>query len=255
MRLRGIAKRLVYGPLGRFRYYGSWIHCSRDSSAFYVVCRDEVYEREIVQCIQAFARPNTFVFDVGANIGLMGAVAIHAQPTSTVVSFEPSPSSVPYLRKTVAGRSNWRLVEKALADKPGTLDFTVSNDSLFEGFKPNPRTGDQRTVQVPVSTLDAEWDALGCPEVSLVKIDVEGAEPMVFAGGDKLFRTRPVVITEWYTPYFSKYGTDPADLLQFAERYGYLIYSIPLQIPVRRIEDLSAQSVQASNFLLLPRTA
>ena len=253
MRVRGLAKRLIYGPMGRFRYYGSWIHFPRNSVAFRMVFEDGIYEPDIVRCVQTFTRPNTHFLDVGANIGLMSAVALYAQPTATVVSFEPSPNSVPCLRQTVSGHKNWKLVEKALGDKAGNLDFTVGAESVFDGFKRTADRPGQRKVSVAVSTLDFEWVSLGSPEVSLVKIDVEGAEAMVLAGGDRLLRSRrPVLVVEWFSDYVIQYGTDPMWLLGFADRYGYLVYSIPRYVPIRRREDLRAQMVCVTNFLLLP---
>lgn len=252
--MRGLLKRLVYGAMGRIKYYGSWIYFPRGSSAFRMVCREGVYEPDIVRCIQAFVRPGAHFFDVGANIGLMSAVAAHAQPTATVISFEPSPSSAPYLRQTAGNNAKWRVVEKALADKPGKLDFTVGTESLFEGFKPTANRPGQRSIVVPVSTLDAEWAALGRPDVSVVKIDVEGAEALVLGGGGEMLRAaRPVVIMEWFRDYLSRYGNDAMWLLSFAESLGYLIYSIPHYVPIRGREDFQAQMISTTNFLLLPK--
>jgi FkbM family methyltransferase len=51
------------------------------------------------------AKPDTTVFDVGANIGLMAIPLLTHVPECRVISFEPSENSVPYLRKTIEGSS------------------------------------------------------------------------------------------------------------------------------------------------------
>ena len=102
--------------------------------------------------------------DVGANLGLMAIPVLRDCPECRVVSFEPSPGTLPFLQQTWAAsphRDRWIVVDHALSDAEGELDFTVGTpaDALFEGFKSHERITGGRVVKVPVSTLDAEWRA------------------------------------------------------------------------------------------------
>ncbi len=246
----------IPGMSGRFRYFGAPLYFPRQALIFRVVCADGVFERDIVRRMVALARPRTTVMDVGANLGLMAIPVLRDCPECRVVSFEPSPGTLPFLRQTAAAsphRDRWTVIDRALSDAEGELDFTVGTpaDALFEGFKSHDRIRGGRVVKVPVSTLDAEWRRLGEPEVSVVKIDVEGAEGGVLAGAAALLDTwRPSLVVEWSAAYLSRYGTPPSELVRLANRHSYRIFTIPDGIAVEDDVALQVQMLQCENFLL-----
>jgi FkbM family methyltransferase len=262
MSFRKRFKRWLYGSCpgfaGSFPYCGVEVFFPPGSNSFYAACEQGIYEADIARLLQRLARPGTHMFDVGGNIGLMAIPVLQHCPGCTVVSFEPSPSSLPYLRCTILGSGcadRWSLVERALADRAGELDFIVGapEDSLYEGFRSSGRLADERVLKVPVSTLDEEWKRLGRPEVSVVKIDVEGAEGLVFEGGHELLDAcRPHVILEWHAGYLRAFGRETEDLLGMAERHGYGIFTIPHGVPVADARALGVQTLTCSNFLLSP---
>lgn len=262
MSIRKRLKRWLYGSCpgfaGSFPYFGFRIHFPPRSKSFVAACEQGIFEADIVRLLQKLATPGTHVFDVGGNIGLMAAPVLRACPTCTVVSFEPSPNSLPYLRRTIAEsgcEGRWLLVGKGLSSKAGDLDFALGGpeDSLFEGFKSHDRISNARVVKVTVSTLDDEWERLGRPAVSVVKVDVEGAEGSVLEGGARLLAAcRPFVIVEWYADFLKVFGTSSADLLRIASGNGYAVYSIPQGVPIADARTLSVQMLSTSNFLLAP---
>ena len=262
MTLRRRFKRWLYGSCpgfaGRFPYYGIQVYFPPKSESFYAACQQGIFEADIVRLMQKLARPGTHVFDVGGNIGLMAAPVLQACSTCTVVSFEPSPNSLPYLRRTVSEGGcgeRWVVVGRALSDVAGELDFAVGDakDSLYEGFRSADRIPSAHMVKVPVSTLDIEWGHLGRPNVSVMKIDVEGAEKLVLDGGRELIDAcRPHLIIEWVEQYLKSFGTPAYDLLGFAQSTGYGIYAIPHGVPVTDAKSLRVQMLKCSNFLLAP---
>src|SRR5688500_6590020 len=148
----------VPGMAGRFRYFGAPLYFPRQALIFRVICVDGVFEREIVRRMVALARPRTTVIDVGAHLGLMAIPVLRDCPECRVVSFEPSPGTLPYLRQTADAsphRDRWTVIDRALSDAEGELDFTVGTpaDALFEGFRSHDRITGGRVVKVPVSTL------------------------------------------------------------------------------------------------------
>src|SRR5262249_16045921 len=134
------------------------------------------------------------------------------------------------------------------------LDFAVGRpqQAFFEGFKSEKRISKAHLVKVPVSTIDIEWRQLGAPEVSVVKIDVEGAEGLVLEVGVELLNTHhPDLLIEWYKPYLTEFGTSVDQLLFFAREFDYRIYTVPTAIPVDDVRTLRVQMMACSNFLLL----
>jgi FkbM family methyltransferase len=225
------------------------------------MCRDQVFEPFIVNTLVHFIKPDSTFFDVGANLGMMSLPVLKACPASRVVSFEPSPSSLPYLRKTLresSYRARWTVVEKALWQERGEMAFGLQSirgwDFMYEHLSPAGTAPEGRSVRVPVSLLDAEWASLGEPPVSLIKIDVEGAEAGVLAGGTKLLqKCRPTIVLEWYEGYLKRFGTKPDQLLAFARDFGYSAHALPTGVPVSEPATLEIQMVLCQNFVLVPK--
>lgn len=124
------------------------------------------------------------VFDVGGNIGFYACFVANRLTEGQVVSFEPHPANANQLRANLsynAGPSEVR--EVALSDDNSTVEFTVASDE---------------DVGVATGTIDPADDEHGytvrtrrgddlvsegeLPRPTVVKIDVEGSEPLVLEG-------------------------------------------------------------------------
>ena len=264
MSLRHRAKYWLYssvpGFAGRVPYYGTTVHFPPRAPLFRVMCENGGFEPEIIDRLVKLTRAGTTMFDIGANIGLMAIPVLRACASCRVVSFEPSPNSLSYLRHTVRDAGfgeRWLLIDKALGEQKGDASFVIGRpeDALFEGFK-SAALRDARTITVPVSTLDEEWAALGSPDVSVVKIDVEGAEHQVLAGARALLTSkRPAIVLEWHEPYLERFGTPPERLSALAAAYRYRVFTIPQGIAVADAVALQVQMMSCQNFLLLPEAA
>ena len=174
--------------------------------------------------------PHT-VLDVGANTGLYSLIAVTAHRSVRAIAFEPVPEIAALMRTNVrANRAGRRisLHEVAIGDQTGTadlhlppaqLDGTIETSASLESdFK---ETID-RVLTVQASTLDQAWAAAGRPTVSLVKIDVEGAEPRVLAGAGALIDAcRPILTIE----VLDGASTDAADRLCRDHRYVDIVLS------------------------------
>lgn len=172
---------------------------SRFTSVSSFILRDwtEPELRELAQ----FVRPGTVFIDVGANVGLYTLKAARlAGPDGTIVAVEPGRAAADLLECNLALNrfANVRIVRAALADKVGTAALyhvPLGDDpqafSLFcDGAAVEAET-------VATTTLDALVAELNLPGVDCVKIDVEGAEPLVLVGAQRtLARWHPVVIFE-----------------------------------------------------------
>ena len=208
--------------------------------------------------LQQLCRPGSYMFDVGANLGLMALPVLHSVPASRVVSFEPSPNTLPWLRQTITRSGvgdRWQLVEKALASAPGTADFSVSapTEGLYDGLKHTRRTAQVRKTRVEVTSLDLEWERLGCPAVSIIKIDVEGGELDVLRGGSEcLSRLHPYVLLEWCHLNLRAYDIPLDTLFHFASEHGYLLYALPEIVPVATTNALELQARRTESFLMAP---
>jgi FkbM family methyltransferase len=252
-------KYMRYRNQQYFRYYGTNVHFPKDSVLFERVCREGIYERSTVNLISALVEPGTCYFDIGGNIGLMAAPILHNCPAAQVVSFEPSPNSYPFLKRTRDGsphRSRWKVLERACGTQEGELEFHVAaaGQGAFDGFRNTGRVPIKKKIRVPVTTLDKEWERLGRPRVSVVKVDVEGAEMQVLGGARHLLEDeRPALVVEWTDLNLESYGARAEEILTFAEEAGYSLYSTKPMLPLTNSRMLRLQMRTNDMFLLMPQ--
>ena len=233
----------------------------RGATAFAAACEQGIFEYDNVRVLQQVYRDGTYMFDVGSNLGLMSIPILHMNPRSRVVSFEPSPNSLPFLQHTISQSpyaERWRLVAKAVAAEAGSAEFSVSDprSGLYDSLKPTNRASESRRVQVDLTTIDAEWNAMGRPDISVIKIDVEGAEAGVLRGATAcLAAARPAVLLEWNKINLSAHQSAPEELLTFAKQHAYETFAIPSGVRVTTASELNVQMLLTESFLLQPLPA
>jgi FkbM family methyltransferase len=262
MKFKRWLKKIWFGNLPEgfraFPYFGTRVHFPRNSVMFHVACEEGIYEWDNLRVLQAFSMEDTVVFDVGANIGLMAVPLLATNSKIAVHSFEPSPNSLPYLRRTVAGGGfgeRWKLIEKAVGAEIGTVEFHLADKAhgAFDSVRNTERVAIGRSVKVPLTTLDAEWQSAGQPRISLIKIDVEGAERFALQGATAcIARNLPAILLEWNASNLDAFECDPAWLLEFAERNDYSVLSVPSFTRVAAARELTAHMALTESFLLLP---
>lgn len=262
MTFRKIIKYWLYGYFpgfaGSFPYFGNKVYFPKGSLSFLAACQQGVFEPDNVAILRALIKPDSYMFDVGANIGLMAVPVLSTKPTCKVVSFEPSPNVLSSLQRTIAEsqfRSRWTLIESAVGATSGNISFTLSSqaNSLFDGIRPTHRVESIAQVTVNMTTLDETWKQLGKPCVSLIKIDVEGAESSVLQGAVDCIRTqRPFILLEWNRENLVAYECPIDFILKFAHEVSYEVLAVPGLHRIGNAHHLSLHMAFTENFLLSP---
>lgn len=153
-----------------------------------------LYELDTARAMRRLVRPGDWVLDVGANIGYMTALAARMVGAGgRVDAFEPEPGNRARLEAHVAlnGLSDRvRVHAVALSDRAGEATIhsfagvagsNHGSSSLF----PHARLSPSATAPVATARLDdvlAALDGVAGRRPRLVKMDVEGAEPLVVSG-------------------------------------------------------------------------
>lgn len=123
------------------------------------------------------------VFDVGANVGDWSLRAARLLPGATIHAFEPVPTTFEILARRL-GPLGPRVHANpfGLSDKDGEIALNViEGDSTLSSFV-SLHEGRQQRVACAVRAGDAYLAERGVGRIDLLKIDVEGAEPLVLAG-------------------------------------------------------------------------
>lgn len=189
-----------------------------------------VYKRRVearaTEAVLEYVAPGSTVIDVGANIGFFTLdFARRVGPRGRVVAFEPGRRNVETLRWNLerARLDNVVIVEAGLAEKSGQGVLYLNpahpaDHRIFAGDAERPHE------TVPLIALDDYLRATPAPgAISLIKIDIQGAEMKALRGmTDTLDRAPSAALLVEYTPAaLIEAGDSPEIFLEFFEARGY----------------------------------
>jgi len=149
-------------------------------------------------------------------------MAERAGPAGLIYAYEPHPANAAELSANAAlsGLTNVRVCEHGLSDGEGASSLYVPNDIGRASLA--PETSSDQAVAISLRPLDTVWEEQGRPKVAFVKMDVEGAEPLVLRGGSGFFRTvLPVICCEINPGKLANMGFGPEDVLRPLREWGY----------------------------------
>ena len=156
------------------------------------------------------------VYDVGAHYGYYTLLAsVLSGPAGKVLAFEPSPANFRRLQThlRINRCANVTLIETALSNATGRASFDSSRGSGTGRLSPDG------AVDVQTNTLDALAPQLAVPDV--LKIDCEGAESLVLAGGEKMIRSaKPAIFLSTHSEQLK------VDCFNLLKSWGYSARSL-----------------------------
>lgn len=181
--------------------------------------------------LEMFVRPGQTVIDVGANIGLYTLKAASLTGvTGRVIAVEPGEEASRQLRSNLALNDypQVTVAQLALSDHAGeaTLHHIPLGDDP-QAYSLLPDGSAETGEPVRIDTLDALVGRLGLDALHVIKMDVEGAEPLVIAGGQEtLQRFHPIVIFEVNTRLLAEAAGDRTAAWQALNTLGYRFFRL-----------------------------
>ena len=206
------------------------------------------HEKSVTEVFNRVIRPTDVVFDVGANLGLH--TLTFSRLAKHVVAFEPNPSLTPNLRKTVANLANATLCDVCLTSVDGPVQFHISEWDHMLSSMSNWSGQPTRAIEVSGRSLDSLLSDGSIPKPDVLKVDVEGAELMVFRGAEHLLSQTDsprAIIFEELNSSSRKLGIADGEAAEFLKGKGYSIYLITEDGTV----PLPAERPPAANLLAL----
>ena len=194
----------------------------------------------MLRILRSVLRPDTNCIDIGCHYGSMLSRMTRLAPKGQHVAFEPTPAKVRFLKKKFPDVT---IVETALGDEAGEVTFWVNNTQTgFSGLQRQGQ-GEFTSLRVQCGRLD---DLVPRDRrFGFVKVDVEGAELLVFRGAADFFaRDRPYLLFECGPSGPSAFGFESADLYREVVAMGYEIFTARRWLestrPVNEAEFLQA---------------
>jgi FkbM family methyltransferase len=209
----------------------------------------ELYESLLV--LRLLNKSDTF-FDIGSNWGyysFLGSVSVGQ--SGKVVAIEANPRTYLRLLQTISSSN----LSNVLPFNFAASNINGANVCIkVPWYKVDTggfikTSGSQGIVRT--RTLDTIWRQVGCPRVSLVKMDIEGAEPMALIGGKEFF-TSGVIFAALIevSNYVKRFGYGPDFVYDRMNSFGFTFaYKIDSPHPVLLENSQRANESYLGNVL------
>lgn len=219
----GFVKTIEIRPGWRLRAHPAAIHFSYSAQMF-----DREQIEEFDQFL-AYTRPGMTLFDIGAHFGLFSLAACHYGGVNALaVAVDPSPvaTRMTSIQARLNGFSEQVMIIQASASGEAGEHLMVSTGVLGAGyFLPPVDHSSSELTSTRAVTLDSLTEQAGRPPTH-IKIDVEGEEQAVLAGGESTLggTSAPILFLELHNRMIRDRGGDPAVTLFTVRAWGYVIY-------------------------------
>lgn len=222
-------------------------------NSFQVKFEPEVY------ILDQLIPPGSICFDIGAAYGRYAlAMSKAAGPSGLIYCFEPAEHNQLVLSaiQKFYRLQNVRIIKKALSDQEGTtmLAIPVKKNSKFLpalGYSTAHLATDSEAgyvgSSIPTTTIDRFVQKENLTRLDFIKCDVEGAELLVFKGGEEtIARFKPVVLCEIYQTWLRRFKTAPDEIQMFFDRFGYKVF----RWREKRLEEIK-QATEDRNYVFI----
>lgn len=205
------------------------------------------YDEDLSTLFREFFARNSggTYLDIGANIGLT-IVPIATDPKVKCLAFEPDPRNNRHLHANVVRNcqnNNVEIHQVALFSSSTKMRFVLNDQNIGDHRLDPGGKNIGRSLEVHAVPLDQFLGSL--QGAVAAKIDTQGAEPFVIAGGSAVLARASLVVLEFSPFHMRALGSDPRIVLDFLSGFA----SIGLR-PVRGDSMPALQpAVDAVRFL------
>jgi FkbM family methyltransferase len=183
---------------------------------------------------ETVAIPRTIqtVFDIGANNGEFSKESLAHLPNARVYAFEPLADCFKTLTSRFAGTSNFHAFQVALGDTSGQAQIQRSSFHPSSSLRTMadlhkelyPKTAGSFEETVTIARLDDIAKDIPLEGNILIKLDVQGFEDKVIAGGMETFKRASLILIE--TSFVELYKDQPlfGDIHRQLTELGFSYY-------------------------------
>lgn len=188
----------------------------------------ELYEPGTTILCKRIIKSGMYVFDIGANVGYYSILFSKlVGPEGKVYAFEPAPHIFRLLKHNLRKFHNCVIENKAVSDTMGYVNFFFSKHTTGSHGFYVPKDFILNNCIVETVSLAHYIYFNHVPRCDLIKIDVEGAEPLVIEGISDLIKhsKRLIVILELNPSAIRLGKRDPyAFLDELRQKFDFVYY-------------------------------
>lgn len=194
-----------------------------------------------VRLLSCYLPADAVIFDVGGNLGRFSrSLALRRNSGGTIFCFEPLPYNFSLAQLALRKFSNVKVFSTALATETGTSVFFVPVKKASkrigiayghlgrpgcEQFFAATDTRDVYQITVQTETMDRVVSRERLTRLDFLKVDVEGAEGLVFQGGrEAIARFKPAIYCEIGPGFPERVGLTTQDSISVLMELGYHMF-------------------------------
>jgi len=214
----------------------------------------ELWEARSIRQLENFARPGTTIIDVGANTGFFTRkFSEWVGRDGQIIAIEPEQNNFDTLKAALTRKnelSNVDFIRAAVSDVEESVNLVINPDH------PGDHRLGEKGQPVDAITLDGLMENQITKEVSLIKVDVQGAEYLVINGALNLIQSfNPVLFLEVDEQALKEMNASSKALFNLLRELGYTIHYFTgnrIIGPITLAQALErTQALPYSDFLFL----
>jgi FkbM family methyltransferase len=185
----------------------------------------KIQDKAIITLCKKYIKPGSVIVDIGANIGFYSSIFSGLTGINgKVFSFEPDQNNFQKLRENISQLENCTLVNAAVAQTTGKLNFYISHRLNVDHRTVQPEKFHTK-VEVQSVSLD---DYLGVDaKVNFIKMDIQGAEMDALMGMKNILMNNDLILISELWPYsLKRAGYTVIDMIDFLNELNYTIKTI-----------------------------
>jgi FkbM family methyltransferase len=195
-----------------------------------------LYEFPLPIIIASIVKKGDIIIDVGAYIGyytIFFSKLVGDQ--GKVYAFEADPRAFLILKHKAKKLKNVILERKAVGNKNSKVKFYLDeNRGESSIYKDLARS--KTCIEVDMLRLDDYFHDLK-DNIALIKMDVQGSEPLVIDGMKNLIKKVKVIIFEYWPDGLKVAGFEPIDLLNLLKKYNFKIFYVDQNLNINNITN------------------
>jgi FkbM family methyltransferase len=218
-------------PYHRIRFQqGEVIGNVRDSDIANYLVKQEFADHGYFELASRILKEGDVHVDVGANYGFhtFGLLELPISPQIKFVLIDANPDCIACLNESAKLHpvSDFQILHAAAAVETGEIQFSFADSSSGRGHVGAAENSIEGSIRVPARTLDSLFEEISIDKIALMKIDIEGSEPVAMQSLDRMLSSHDVDFIYFeVNPYcLELQQTSPEALFDEFIRHGYRLF-------------------------------
>ena len=183
-----------------YHYQDDVLYIINEPASLYHIVNSTVKLEKLSNAIEV--APQGTIFDVGANVGIFAYFIKKKFPSANLFCFEPDKKLIPNVRKNLSQFKHYQIIEKAVTNYDGEIDFFYNVDSSqvnsteIDALTPFTTSDKMECNKVNCITIDSFCKENNITTIDLLKIDIQGGEYKALNASENVFKITKQMLVE-----------------------------------------------------------